>query len=243
MIGKLILLAALEAALSSLGAGQSVTNENILCYAADPKTENIRLYWKDGAGKKIGNLRTLKRLTEDRGENLVFATNGGMFKQDRSPQGLFIQNQKQLAPLDTSSGEGNFYLKPNGIFFITVDGRPDVVRTERFRDDGAIAFATQSGPMLLADGKILPGFSKTSKNLNIRNGVCVAPDGNALFAMSKVKINFYEFAAFFQKSGCKDALYLDGFVSRTYLPESKWEQPDGELGVLIGVTRNNPGQN
>jgi hypothetical protein len=31
-------------------------------------------------------------------------------------------------------------------------------------------------------------------------------------------------------------LYLDGFVSRTYLQEKKWMQTDGNFGVMIGVT-------
>ena len=40
-----------------------------------------------------------------------------------------------------------------------------------------------------------------------------------IFAMLKKEMNFYEFAEYFKKLGCKNALYLDGFVSRTYLPE------------------------
>ena len=54
--------------------------------------------------------------------------------------------------------------------------------------------------------------------------------------MSKSGINFYDFANYFKSIGCKNALYLDGFVSRTYLPEKKWIQTDGNFGVIIGVT-------
>jgi hypothetical protein len=43
------------------------------------------------------------------------------------------------------------------------------------------------------------------------------------------------FASYFQKLGCKNALYLDGFVSRTYWPEGNWIQTDGNFGVIIGV--------
>ncbi len=42
----------------------------------------------------------------------------------------------------------------------------------------------------------------------------------------------------FKTLGCINALYLDGFVSRMYLPEEKWMQTDGDFGVLIGVTEN-----
>jgi uncharacterized protein YigE (DUF2233 family) len=54
--------------------------------------------------------------------------------------------------------------------------------------------------------------------------------------MSKKEVNLYEFAKYFKDAGCKNALYLDGFVSRTYLPEKDWIQIDGNFGVIIGVT-------
>ena len=90
--------------------------------------------------------------------------------------------------------------------------------------------------MLVIDNRIHPVFVKESKHLHIRNGVGILPDGNILFAMSKDLITLYDFAEFFKNSGCKNALYLDGFVSRTYLPEKKWEQLDGNFGVIIAET-------
>jgi uncharacterized protein YigE (DUF2233 family) len=90
--------------------------------------------------------------------------------------------------------------------------------------------------MLLINGKMHPGFNKGSTNLNIRNGVGILPDKRIIFAMSKREINFYDFATYFKNKGCKNALYLDGLVSRTYLPEKRWIQTDGNFGVMIGVT-------
>ena len=168
---------------------------------------------------------------------LLFAMNAGMFKKDYSPQGLFIQNKKTLSPSDTSNGNGNFYLKPNGIFYITTDNIPFVCKTANFSDKGNIKYATQSGPMLIIDGKIHSAFKEGSANLNIRNGVGILPDNKIIFAMSKKEINFYDFAKYFQSLGCKNALYLDGFVSRTYLPEKQWTETDGNFGVMIGVTK------
>lgn len=164
--------------------------------------------------------------------------NGGMYKKDQSPQGLFIQNKTMVTPLDTLTGTGNFYLKPNGIFYITDDNEaiicptPKVVMSERMK------FATQSGPMLLIDGEVHPAFKKGSMNLNIRNGVGVLPDNSIVFILSKQEINFFDFAMVFKSLNCKNALYLDGFVSRAYLPEEeKWEQRDGNFGVIIGVVK------
>jgi len=54
--------------------------------------------------------------------------------------------------------------------------------------------------------------------------------------MSKTKINFYDFVIYFKNNGCENALYLDGFVSKTYLPDLQWEQLEGKFGVIIGVT-------
>jgi uncharacterized protein YigE (DUF2233 family) len=91
--------------------------------------------------------------------------------------------------------------------------------------------------MLVINGKIHPAFKKGSTKLNIRNGVGILPNNNVVFAISKTEINFYDFAEYFQQLGCKNALYLDGFVSRMYLPEKNWTQTDGNFGVLIGVTK------
>jgi uncharacterized protein YigE (DUF2233 family) len=109
--------------------------------------------------------------------------------------------------------------------------------TEDFINTGKIKYATQSGPMLVINGEIHSAFKENSTNLNIRNGVGILPNNEILFAMSKKEINFHDFAAYFKKMGCKNALYLDGFVSRTYLPEKRWIQTDGDFGVIIGVTK------
>jgi uncharacterized protein YigE (DUF2233 family) len=204
-----------------------------ITFVTDPKT--IKFYWKDEQGQIIGSIYRLKVFVETRKQELKFAMNGGMYLKDYSPQGLYIENGVKLARLDTLSGSGNFRLKPNGVFYITSDNQAVVRQTKDFKDDGQIKFATQSGPMLIIDGQIHPAFIKGSANLNIRNGVGILPDNRVVFAMSKKEINFHDFAEYFMSLGCKNALYLDGFVSRTYLPEEKWEQMDGSFGVIIGV--------
>lgn len=177
----------------------------------------------------------LKSWLAKRGQRLVFAMNGGMYRAGNQPLGLFIEKGKIKAPLDTASGAGNFYLKPNGVFYTTTKNQAVVCRTEDFVYDPAIAYATQSGPMLVLDGRIHSAFKSGSKNLNIRNGVGILPDGRAVFVLSRQEVSLYEFAAYFQQLGCRNALYLDGLVSRMYLPEKGWVQADGDFGVIIGV--------
>jgi uncharacterized protein YigE (DUF2233 family) len=89
--------------------------------------------------------------------------------------------------------------------------------------------------MLVIDHVIHPSFRKGSENLNIRNGVGILPDGKVLMAISKVPVNLYDFALYFKNAGCKNALYLDGFVSRIYDPSRNILSGDEKFGVMIGV--------
>jgi len=200
-----------------------------------PVKSPIEFYWKDDNGsifKSIGNVKTY---VEKHGKTLRFAMNGGMYQEDQKPLGLFIQDGKTITPLNTRYAQGNFYLQPNGVFGIRKDHTAFLVTTENFITDGQIKFATQSGPMLLVDGKINEQFAEDSDNLNIRNGVCVLDDVRVVFAISKRAVSFYDFAVYFQKMGCRNALYLDGFVSRMYAPEKGLTDLGGDFGVIIGI--------
>ena len=212
------------------------SDDRFVSYLVDAKTQDINFYWKNEEKEIFISLQNLKTWLDINQKKLLFAMNAGMYKQDNSPQGLYIENQKLITPLDTTSGIGNFYLKPNGVFYLTIDNLPAISTSTSFVDNGKIKYATQSGPMLVIDGQIHSAFKQGSTNLNIRNGVGILPDNKIIFAMSKKEINFYDFAAYFKKLGCRNALYLDGLVSRTYLPEQNWTQTDGNFGVIIGVT-------
>ncbi|WP_230470590.1 phosphodiester glycosidase family protein [Flavobacterium cheongpyeongense] len=211
-------------------------DKRFVSYIVDTKKQDLKLYWKDNNSQNFKSLENLKVWLEKKNKTLVFAMNAGMYKKDYSPQGLYIENKKSLSVIDTSNGNGNFYLKPNGIFYITNKNIPNICITEKFKNYN-IKYATQSGPMLLINGEIHSGFKENSTNLNIRNGVGILETGKVVFAMSKEEINFYDFANYFKTLGCKNALYLDGFVSRTYLPSQDWIQIDGNFGVIIGVTK------
>lgn len=216
----------------SLGA--SAQDSRFLTFTTDASA--IQFYWKDDKGEIFRSLQNLKLFVESKKQELRFAMNGGMYLKDNSPQGLFVENGTTLNPIDTLTGKGNFYLKPNGIFYLTKNNKAVVCQTKEFNNDNQVNFATQSGPMLLIDGNIHAAFKKGSSNLNIRNGVGILPDNRVVFVISKQEVNFYDFAEYFKSMGCKNALYLDGFVSRMYLPEENWEQLDGNFGVIIGAT-------
>ena len=207
----------------------------IISYRVSPRRQRIQLYWQDEQGRPFRSLGNLRDWLARRGEQLIFATNGGMFQESRRPVGLLMQAGRIITPLDTGRGPGNFYLPPNGVFFISRTRTAGISATADFTARH-VAYATQSGPLLVIRGAINPAFRPGSTNLNIRNGVGILPGGDVVFAMSKQEINFYDFAAYFRRLGCRQALYLDGFVSRTYLPAQDWTQTDGDFGVIIGVT-------
>ena len=209
-------------------------DSKILSYVVNPKIQNLEFFWKNKNDSIIKTFENLKTELKKENKSLVFAMNGGMFNKQFSPQGLYVEKSKMLSKLDTiKKGYGNFYLQPNGVFSISKNSLPNISTTNDFKINSNINYATQSGPMLLIDGEIHPKFSNHSSNLNIRNGVGILPNGNVLFAMSKTKISFYDFATYFKQRGCKNALYLDGFVSKTYLPSKNQEQLGGDFGVII----------
>ena len=207
----------------------------ILSYEVNLEKQNLQFFLKNESGEYYNTFFNLKKKLENKDEELVFAMNGGMFMKDYTPLGLYTENGVEKHKINkTQEAFGNFYMQPNGIFYITKDKKGVVCKSTDFENKN-VQYATQSGPMLLIDGKLHPKFNEGSKNLNIRNGVGILPNGNVLFAMSKKRINFYDFAQYFKELGCKNALYLDGFVSRTYLPSKGYKTNGGKFGVIIGV--------
>jgi uncharacterized protein YigE (DUF2233 family) len=221
--------------IGSCSSGKETPDNVFVDLVVEPNRTPIELFWKDDSGSIFKNFRNLKAHVESDGKTLRFAMNGGMYQEDQKPLGLFIHDGQTVTPLNTRSAQGNFYLKPNGVFGVRNDNKPFLVTTENFKNDGEIRSATQSGPMLVVGGVINEQFSQGSDNLNIRNGVCVMEDGRVVFAISRRAVSFYDFALHFQSLGCPNALYLDGFVSRMYAPEKGLKDLDGDFGVIIGI--------
>ncbi len=210
--------------------------------AFDPATDDIQLFQNDRTGKPYGSFRALENdLRQDR-IYVRFAMNGGMYLDDQSPVGLFIENGRELKAINTNKGWGNFHLLPNGIFYL-LPGRAGVMESKAFAASGIKPFyATQSGPMLVVDGKLHPSFLADSTSLKTRNGVGVAKDGKVVFAISDGPVRFHDFATLFRDElHCANALFLDGSISSLDIPE--WQRRDGlfPLGPIIAVTEMLPG--
>jgi uncharacterized protein YigE (DUF2233 family) len=131
----------------------------------DLHTHTVRLYWKRSDGTPYAYLSTLPRDLEGGAGKLLFATNAGMFDPNLKPVGLYVERGRELAHVNTKSGNGNFHMKPNGIFYISA-GKAAVAETQAFLKQRPQAdLATQSGPMLVIDGRLHPRFDRRSTSL------------------------------------------------------------------------------
>jgi len=207
----------------------------------DPKKDDLQMFLKFSNGVYIHDFTGLQTYLDGKGEKLLFGANGGMFQPDFSPCGLLVENGTEVSPLNTNDGQGNFYMKPNGVFLINAKHEARVINSADYPTELTPAvWATQSGPMLVMRGDINPDFNASSKSLKIRSGVGVRKDGIAVFALSSKPVSFYDFAALFaQRLKCSNALFLDGDISAFYVPGAKFNLPQ-TFGPMIGVVTKAP---
>lgn len=209
------------------------------CYKVNLKETNLALFWQDENGQPLRSLNALQDYLKRRGHQLVFAMNAGMYKPDNSPQGLYIEKGKELIQIDKRKEEyGNFYMQPNGVFMMDSTHTASIVITDEFDSSKSkkAVFATQSGPMALINGEINKKFNIESTSKHIRNGVGIIDNHTIVFIISNKRVNLYDFALVFKEHfNCSNALYLDGAISKMYLPEMQRLQKGGNFGPLIGI--------
>ncbi len=200
--------------------------------------EHLELFNRNEEGRPFKRFDSLVPWLAARGRTLTFAMNAGMYHGDMSPVGLFVVEGRQSVPLNTADGYGNFFLKPNGVFAVTESGAHVLEASEYPALKERVKLATQSGPMLVHQGRLHPAFNAGSTSRLYRNGVGVPSPNVALFVISEAPVNFYEFALLFRDTlHCPEALFLDGTVSSLYAPELKRNDFRMDLGTMIGVVR------
>src|SRR5262249_38936101 len=150
----------------------------------------------------------------------LFATNAGMFDPALKPVGLYIEGGKELVRANTRSGFGNFHMKPNGVFYLAGNAAGILETGAYLKERPAADLATQSGPMLVINGRLHPRFDAKSTSLKPRNGVGIRDAHTVLFAISDGEVSFAAFARLFRNGlGCNNALFLDGgTASNLYVP-------------------------
>jgi uncharacterized protein YigE (DUF2233 family) len=217
---------------------------NFDVYRLDKGEEQaLRFFWKRDDGTAYGSIHKLREALEAEGKELIFAVNGGIYSKDFTPLGLYIESGKRYYRLTRGEGGGNFFLLPNGVFYVTAQGAR-VVETGDFKPQGRVINAVQSGPILVTKGSIHPRFIPGYHSKHIRNGVGVDREGRVVFAISNEPVNFHDFGTLFKDAlDCPNALYLDGSISEMYAPELyrfggwPWRQFTTMIGVVARSSR------
>ena len=190
----------------------------------------------DGREGSLRSFAALETALGARVQRLRFAMNAGMYDEAGNPIGLYVENGRERHGINRQRGPGNFHLLPNGVFTVAANGRVAVLPSARYAAAGRPRWATQSGPMLVIDGRLHPAIQDNGPSLHLRNGVGVDSPDTAWFVISDDAVSFGRMARFFRDAlGCPNALYLDGSVS------SLWDRPAGRLdtnstlGPLVAV--------
>ena len=75
----------------------------------------MKLYLNDADGNPYGRF---SRLEPDLAQSPMMLMNGGMYHDDLSAVGLYVEQGQQQKGISTKAGWGNFHLLPNGVFWL-----------------------------------------------------------------------------------------------------------------------------
>ena len=134
---------------------QEVTyrNQKFDVVKIDLRKTPVQFFWKNKNGKLIRSLENLKKESESDGKELLFGMNAGMYQLNRNPQGLYIENGKTVKSLDTlQDGYGNFYLQPNGVFYLKLTGKKENGIGFRY-EENEFAIVPNEFDLLIFSGK------------------------------------------------------------------------------------------
>ena len=169
-----------------------------------------------------------------RAARVAFAMNGGMYDEAGRPIGLAIVEGRQVHAINRRKGGGNFHLMPNGVFQVHKDGRAEVVTSGRWKPSPTVRLASQSGPMLVIDGKLHPAFDRDGTSRYIRNGVGIGPQGQPLFVISDGPVSLGKIARFYRDElKSRNALFFDGAVSALWDPATGRRDLTKPLGPMV----------
>lgn len=202
----------------------------------DSRKQDLTLVWRKPDGAAYRGFAALPPNTP--GRVVRFAMNAGMYDAAGAPIGLYVERGKEFRAINLGAGSGNFYMKPNGVFWVDELGGVHVATTQAYATGlRKPVWATQSGPMLVVGGALHPAIQPDGASRNVRNGVGVQNDHTAYFVISDQRISFGKFARLFRDElRCPDALYLDGLVSSLWAPQTGRMDSKHRLGPMLVVS-------
>jgi uncharacterized protein YigE (DUF2233 family) len=241
----LVLIAFVGAALLSSAAPDNAVlvrqfefrDSRFTVVTADLRQVQLKLFWKNSRGQVFSSLKNVERHVNSNGLQLLAAMNAGIFDTSQRPLGLHVERGQVLHDLKTRRrAYGNFYLQPNGVFYLDAKGA-HILETLAFERGRPRALeATQSGPLLVQSGRIHSAFQAGSANRLPRNAIGVQNAQIVHLVISEDWVNFDDLARFMRDTlRCADALYLDGSISKLRIPGVRDE--DGQFAGMIGLVR------
>ena len=205
----------------------------------DPGSGRLKLFAADRSEAPLRSFAEV--MGKVPADEVAFAMNAGMFDEDGRPIGLAVVDGRPVHAINRRDGGGNFHLKPNGVFLLRRDGSARIATSENFKLSPNIVFATQSGPMLVIDGRLHPGFEADGQSRFIRNGVGIGAGGKPLFVISNEVVSFGKLARFFRDGlHARNALYFDGSVSSLWDPAARRQDAGVPLGPIIVAMKPAP---
>ncbi len=206
---------------------------------ADPAKHRITTSLGPKNGKPFRSLANLAGGRAADAPLVAFAVNGGMYDDEGQPIGYYVERGERLKKLNRNEGGGNFHMLPNGVFFGT--GTEWEIRTaEDFYNNVSDRprFGTQSGPMLVINGKLHPDISDDGESKKVRNAVGIDDAGRAHFVTSGGSLSFGRLARFYRDElKVTNALFLDGTVSSLWDPATGRLDNGFPLGPMIVVEK------
>jgi uncharacterized protein YigE (DUF2233 family) len=164
---------------------------------------------------------TLQRVARMPGcDEALACFNASFFLASGRPMGLMVSQSRKIQGLRKVSW---------GVFWVDKEHKPHVSRKRHFQKKvkmADVAFAVQSGPTILLDGKIIPKDSRPAS----RTAVGIDGKGRVVVVATKALVTLDHLSRFAAKNlGVVDLVNLDGGTSTQLML-------DGEKGAtLYGV--------
>lgn len=167
-------------------------------------------------------------------DDVWMAMNAGIYETVEVPTGWFVEDGVERAPLNLASGRGNFYMEPNGAFWVDAAGA-HVAPSTSVRPEGAVLLATQSGPLLYADGVANAAIQPDWAGRTSRNLVVALDATHVAFVYTQSQVTLGETLDFVRaRFPTGDALYLDGTVSDLCVGDCR--RPSRNYAGMLVVT-------
>ncbi len=203
-------------------------------YVFSPSTQALSLHWRRG-GRPYGTLDALRADLLRQGRCPLFLSNAGIYGTNGAPLGLHVEAGKVLKGLNRSKGTGNFFWQ-SGVFAIR-RGKPEIVPRSTWRGAAGVSLATQSGPLLVLNGK-RTSAGRASANGYSRSAVVIYRDGRLGFVHSRWASSFAALVDRAARPGpIRHMLYLDGSINDWWQPgQTQSARHTPRLAAMFAVT-------